>query len=48
MALIAQPFRHSDSGIYYLRRAIPEDLRPIPGKAGRPRPMRTRDPRGPR
>lgn len=32
MALIAQPFRHPDSGIYYLRRRVPDDLRHIIGK----------------
>ncbi|MCO6059924.1 site-specific integrase [Pseudomonas sp. MOB-449] len=43
MALIAQPFRHPDSGIYYLRRVVPEDLRPILGKVEIRRSLRTRD-----
>lgn len=32
MALLAQPFRHPDSGIYYLRRRVPDALRQILGK----------------
>lgn len=43
MALIAQPFRHPDSGIYYLRRAVPENLRAIVGKVEIRRSLRTRD-----
>ncbi|MDH4869317.1 site-specific integrase [Pseudomonas sp. BN515] len=43
MALIAQPFRHPDSGIYYLRRVVPEELRPIVGKVEIRRSLRTRD-----
>lgn len=43
MALIAQPFRHPDSGIYYFRRAVPEDLRPIVGKVEIRRSLKTRD-----
>lgn len=43
MALIAQPFRHPDSGIYYLRRVVPESLRPVLGKTEIRRSLRTRD-----
>lgn len=43
MALIAQPFRHPDSGIYYLRRVVPEELRHIVGKIEIRRSLRTRD-----
>ncbi|ANY89328.1 MULTISPECIES: DUF6538 domain-containing protein [Pseudomonas] len=42
MALIAQPFRHSDSGIYYLRRRVPDDLRKIIGKTEIRRSLNTR------
>ncbi|MCY1447303.1 hypothetical protein D9M71_639160 [compost metagenome] len=43
MALIAQPFRHPDLGIDYLRRGVPENLRPILGKVEIRRSLRTRD-----
>lgn len=43
MALIAQPFRHPDSGIYYLRRVVPEGLRTQIGKVEIRRSLRTRD-----
>ncbi|HEQ0128742.1 TPA: site-specific integrase [Pseudomonas aeruginosa] len=43
MALIAQPFRHPDSGIYYLRRRVPDDLRPIIGKTEIRRSLNTRN-----
>lgn len=42
MALIAQPFRHPDSGIYYLRRRVPDDLRQIIGKTEIRRSLKTR------
>lgn len=42
MALIAQPFRPSDSGIYYLRRRVPDDLRQIIGKTEIRRSLNTR------
>lgn len=42
MALIAQPFRHPDSGIYYLRRRVPDDLRHIIGKTEIRRSLNTR------
>ena len=43
MALIAQPFRHPDSGIYYLRRRVPDDLRTIIGKTEIRRSLNTRN-----
>lgn len=43
MALIAQPFRHPDSGIYYLRRRVPDDLRSIIGKTEIRRSLHTRN-----
>lgn len=43
MALIAQPFRHPDSGIYYLRRRVPDDIRSVIGKTEIRRSLRTRD-----
>lgn len=42
MVLIAQPFRHPDSGIYYLRRRVPDDLRHIIGKTEIRRSLNTR------
>lgn len=44
MGLIAQPFRHPDSGIYYLRRRVPDDLRVDLGKTEIRRSLNTRDP----
>lgn len=43
MALIAQPFRHPDSGIYYLRRRVPDDIRSILGKTEIRRSLNTRN-----
>lgn len=43
MALIAQPFRHPDSGIYYLRRRVPDDLRSTLGKTEIRRSLHTRN-----
>lgn len=43
MALIAQPFRHPDSGIYYLRRRVPDDLRHIIGRTEIRRSLNTRN-----
>jgi integrase len=40
---MAQPFKHPDSGIYYLRRRVPEDLRPTFGEFFK-RSLKTRDP----
>ncbi len=43
MALIAQPFRHPDSGIYYLRRRVPDDIRQAIGKTEIRRSLNTRN-----
>ena len=43
MPLIAQPFRHPDSGIYYLRRKVPDNLRQIIGKTEIRRSLNTRN-----
>lgn len=43
MALIAQPFRHPDSGIYYLRRRVSDDLRQFIGKTEIRRSLNTRN-----
>lgn len=43
MALIAQPFRHPDSGIYYLRRRVPDDIRQAIGKIEIRRSLNTRN-----
>jgi len=32
MAVMAQPWKHPDNGIYYFRREVPQDIRPIIGK----------------
>lgn len=42
-SFMAQPFKHPDSGIYYLRRRVPEALRPKFGEFFK-RSLRTRDP----
>lgn len=42
-SFMAQPFKHPDSGIYYLRRRVPEDLRPTFGEFFK-RSLKTRDP----
>jgi integrase len=42
-SFMAQPFKHPDSGIYYLRRKVPEELRPTFGEFFK-RSLKTRDP----
>jgi DNA invertase Pin-like site-specific DNA recombinase len=42
-SFMAQPVKHPDSGIYYLRRRVPEDLRPTFGEFFK-RSLKTRDP----
>lgn len=45
MALaMARPWKHPDTGIFYLRRAVPADLRPLVGKREEKRTLGTRDP----
>jgi integrase len=41
-ALMAQPFRHPQSGMYYFRRRVPDDLRPVLGMEYK-RSLKTRD-----
>ncbi|EPJ9566266.1 site-specific integrase [Pseudomonas aeruginosa] len=43
MSLIAQPWRHPVSGVYYIRRFVPFALRPIIGKVEIRRSLRTSD-----
>ncbi|WP_430298587.1 DUF6538 domain-containing protein [Pseudomonas putida] len=42
MALTAQPFRHPYSGIYYIHRRVPDNLRQIIGKTEIRRSLNTR------
>jgi hypothetical protein len=45
MALaMARPWKHPKTGIYWLRKAVPEDLRPLVGKWEEKRSLTTRDP----
>ena len=41
-ALMAQPFKHPQSGMYYFRRRVPDDLRPALGREYK-RSLKTRD-----
>jgi hypothetical protein len=41
---IARPWKHPDSGIYWLRRRVPKDLRPLVGKREIRLSLRTTDP----
>ena len=41
-ALMAQPFKHPQSGVYYFRRRVPDDLRPALGREYK-RSLKTRD-----
>ena len=44
MALaMARPWKHPKTGIYWLRKRVPEDLRPILGKREEKRSLGTRD-----
>lgn len=45
MALtMARPWKHPKTGIYWLRRGVPEELRPLVGKREEKRSLGTRDP----
>ena len=45
MALaMARPWKHPKTGIYWLRKAVPEDLRALVGKREEKRTLGTRDP----
>jgi hypothetical protein len=41
---VARPWKHPKTGIYWLRKAVPEDLRPLIGKREEKRSLKTRDP----
>ncbi|MBM0206586.1 hypothetical protein JNW90_28945, partial [Micromonospora sp. STR1s_5] len=42
--LMSRPFKHPKTGIYWFRKAVPADLRPIVGKREEKRSLGTRDP----
>ncbi len=45
MALaMSRPWKHPKTGIYWLRKAVPEDLRSLVGKREEKRSLKTRDP----
>ncbi|MDB5544283.1 MAG: recombinase XerD, partial [Hyphomicrobiales bacterium] len=45
MALaMARPWKHPKTGIYWLRKRVPEDLRPLVGKQEYKRSLKTKDP----
>jgi hypothetical protein len=45
MALaMSRPWKHPKTGVYWLRKRIPDDLRPILGKLEEKRSLKTRDP----
>lgn len=45
MALrLAQPWKHPNSGFYWFRRAVPQDLRALVGRREELRTLGTRDP----
>lgn len=41
---MARPWKHPKTGIFWLRRAVPNDLRPLVGKREEKRTLGTRDP----
>ncbi|WP_322518289.1 DUF6538 domain-containing protein [Rhodopseudomonas palustris] len=41
---MSRPWKHPNSGVYWLRRAVPEDLRALVGKREEKRSLQTRDP----
>ncbi|WP_114188919.1 DUF6538 domain-containing protein [Microvirga aerophila] len=42
--LMSRPWKHPKTGVYWLRKRIPEDLRPILDKREEKRSLKTRDP----
>jgi hypothetical protein len=45
MALsMSRPWKHPKTGVYWLRKRIPDDLRPILGKREEKRSLGTKDP----
>ncbi|OCC02388.1 hypothetical protein BA190_23985 [Labrys sp. WJW] len=46
MALtMSRPFKHPKTGVYYFRKAVPDDLRALVGRREEKRTLRTKDPR---
>jgi hypothetical protein len=41
---MSRPFKHPNSGVYWLRKGVPEDLRKLVGKREEKRSLQTRDP----
>ena len=44
---MSRPWKHPNSGVYSLRKGVPEDLRALVGKREEKRSLRTRDPARP-
>ena len=41
---MSRPFKHPKTGIYYFRKAVPDDLRAIIGKREEKRSLQTKNP----
>jgi hypothetical protein len=41
---MSRPWKHPSSGVYWLRKGVPEDLRKLVGKREEKRSLQTRDP----
>jgi hypothetical protein len=41
---MSRPWKHPNSGVYWLRKGVPEDLRELVGKREEKRSLQTRDP----
>ena len=41
---VSRPLKHPKSGVYWLRKGVPEDLRKLVGKREEKRSLQTRDP----
>ena len=41
---MSRPWKHPNSGVYWLRKGVPEDLRTLVGKREEKRSLQTRDP----
>ncbi|MCK1712801.1 MULTISPECIES: DUF6538 domain-containing protein [unclassified Bradyrhizobium] len=41
---MSRPWKHPNSGVYWLRKGVPEDLRALVGKREEKRSLGTRDP----
>jgi len=44
---MSRPWKHPSSGVYWLRKGVPEDLRALVGKREEKRSLQTRDWSGP-